>query len=145
PMSEMTGDDDRAFAQATGLVEMIQTLRRNEFLAMLVDRPYAGTGTTVQFFGHETQFSTAPALLHQHTGAAVLPAFVLQDGKGGYITMAEPLIPMIEDRDAQVAITTNTQRIANVFEGIIRRHPEQWFNYVPIWKNEEAEVAMSNR
>ncbi len=119
-------------------VEMIQTLRRNEFLAMLVDRPYSGTGTTVEFFGHETQFSTAPALLHQHTGAAVLPAFVLQDGEGGYLTMAEPLIPMVKDRDSQTAIATNTQRIANVFEGIIRRHPEQWFNYVPIWKEEAS-------
>lgn len=124
-------------------VEMIQTLRRNEFLAMLVDRPYSGTGTAVQFFGHETQFSTAPALLHQHTGAAVLPAFVLQDGKGGYITMAEPLIPMVEDRDSQAAIATNTQRIANVFEGIIRRHPEQWFNYVPIWKDEDMAALAS--
>jgi len=122
-------------------VEMIQTLRRNEFLAMLVDRPYSGTGTAVRFFGHETQFSTAPALLHQHTGAAVLPAFVLQDGKGGYLTMAEPLIPMTEDPDSQSALAVNTQRIANIFEGIIRRHPEQWFNYVPIWRGEESETG----
>ena len=78
-------------------VEMIQTLRRNELLAMLVDRPYPGSGAAVNFFGHATQFSTAPALLHQHTGAAVLPAFVIQDGKGGYITMAEPIIPMQND------------------------------------------------
>ncbi len=123
-------------------VEMIQALRRNEFLAMLVDRPYSGTGTAVNFFGHDTQFSTAPALLHQHTGAAVLPAFVIQDGKGGYITMAEPLIPMDRpDADPHAALATNTQRIANIFEGIIRRHPEQWFNYVPIWQHGENEIA----
>ncbi len=114
-------------------VEMIQTLRRNEFLAMLVDRPYAGTGTPVHFFGHETRFSAAPALLHQHTGAAVLPAFVLQDGRGGYRTVAEPLIPM-SDGKGPAALAANTQRIAEVFEAIIRRHPEQWFNYVPIWR-----------
>jgi KDO2-lipid IV(A) lauroyltransferase len=125
-------------------VEMIQTLRRNELLAMLVDRPYSGTGTTVQFFGHETQFSTAPALLHQHTGASVLPAFVLQDGRGRYIMAAEPLIPMTDKPDPQAALATNTQRIAQVFEGIIRRHPEQWFNYVPIWKNGNSNVPRHN-
>jgi len=119
-------------------VEMIQTLRRNEFLAMLVDRPYAGTGTPVDFFGHQTEFSTAPALLHQHTGAAVLPAFVLQDGRGGYLTVAEPLIPMITDPEPPTALAANTQRIATMFEGIIRRHPEQWFNYVPIWRENGA-------
>ena len=130
-------------------MEMIQTLRRNELLAMLVDRPYAGTGTPVDFFGHETEFSTGPALLHQHTGAAVLPAFVLQAGRGGYLTLAEPLIPMEEGASAQAAIAINTQRIATVFEDIIRRHPEQWFNYTSIWKEApkpvENELAAARR
>lgn len=116
-------------------VEMIQTLRRNELLAMLVDRPYGGTGARVNFFGHETEFSTAPALLAHHTGAAVLPAFVLQDNDHGYISMAEPIIPMTEEADTQAALASNTQRVATIFEAIIRRHPEQWFNYVPIWRD----------
>ena len=116
-------------------VEMIQTLRRNELLAMLVDRPYGGTGAPVNFFGHETEFSTAPALLAHHTGAAVLPAFVLQDDAGGYISTAEPIIPMNETNGNGSGLAGNTQRIATIFEAIIRRHPEQWFNYVPIWRD----------
>ena len=119
-------------------VEMMQTLRRNELVAMLVDRPYEGSGACVDLFGHKTEFSTAPALLAQHTGAAVLPAFVIHDGKGGYLTMAEPPVPMDFSADPRSAIPANTQRIASVFEGIIRRHPEQWFNYVPIWRKNGA-------
>jgi len=115
-------------------VEMMQTLRRNELLAMLVDRPYPGSGADVQLFGHETEFSTAPALLAQHTGACILPAFVLHDGHGDYMTIAEPPIPMETSGDSRTDLAANTQRIASVFEGIIRRHPEQWFNYVPVWK-----------
>lgn len=114
-------------------VEIIQTLRRNELLAMLVDRPHAGSGAPVQFFGHTTEFSTAPALLAQHTGAAVLPAFVLRDDQGGYHSTAGPIIPMDSSQDSRTALATNTQRIATVFESIIREHPEQWFNYKPIW------------
>jgi KDO2-lipid IV(A) lauroyltransferase len=114
-------------------VEIIQTLRRNELLAMLVDRPYAGSGAPVQFFGHTTEFSTAPALLAHHTGAAVLPAFVLRDGQGGYLSTAEPIIPMEAPEDRRAALASNTQRIATAFEAIIRQHPEQWFNYTPIW------------
>ena len=113
---------------------MIQTLRRNELLAMLVDRPYAGTGAPVRFFDRETEFSTAPALLAQHTGATILPAFVLRDDTGGYLTTAEPLIPMDSGSDVRATLAANTQRIATAFEAIIRRHPEQWFNYVPIWR-----------
>lgn len=117
------GSDKFAF------VEIIGALRRNEFVAMLVDRPYAGSGTPVRFFGQDTLFSSAPALLHGHTGAAVLPAFVLQTDAGRYISLIEPPVPMSEDAAA------NTQRIAQVFETIIRAHPEQWYNFVPIFQN----------
>jgi KDO2-lipid IV(A) lauroyltransferase len=119
-------------------VEMMQTLRRNELIAMLVDRPYEGTGACVELFGHKTEFSTAPALLAHHTGASVLPAFVIHDGQGGYATMAEPPIPMETGGDPHRTVPANTQRIATVFEGVIRRHPDQWFNYVPIWDEEET-------
>jgi KDO2-lipid IV(A) lauroyltransferase len=122
-------------------VEMMQTLRRNELIAMLVDRPYEGSGACVELFGHKTEFSTAAALLAQHTGASVLPAFVIHDGKGGYQTMAEAPIPMETEGDPQITLPANTQRIATVFEGIIRRYPDQWFNYVPIWKEKTPEAA----
>lgn len=118
-------------------VEMIKTLRNNEAVAMLVDRPYAGTGIPVQFFGQETQFSSAPALLWQHTEATVLPAFVLQNKKGRYLSFANPAIPMERHDDQRQALAKNTQLIATAFEKIIRAHPEQWFNYVPIWKQNE--------
>ncbi|MEA3187332.1 MAG: phosphatidylinositol dimannoside acyltransferase [Chthoniobacter sp.] len=117
------GSDKFAF------VEIIAALRRNEFVAMLVDRPYAGSGTPVRFFGRDTQFSNAPTLLHAHTGAAVLPAFVLQTDAQRYLSILEPAIPMGDDPAA------NAQRIADVFEAVISAHPEQWYNYVPIFQN----------
>ena len=116
-------------------VEMLHVLRRNEILAMLVDRPYAGTGTTVKFCERETQFSTAPALLWQHTGAAVLPAFVLQESGGKYISFADAPLDFKSHEDKRAALVENTQRLAAHFEDIIRKHPEQWFNYVPIWRD----------
>jgi len=126
----VVGSDNFSF------IEIIKTLRENGIVAMLVDRPYGGSGTPVRFFGHETLFSSAPALLWQHTGATVLPAFVLQNKKGRYLSFADPSIPMERHDDQREGIAKNTQRIATAFEAIIREHPEQWFNYVPIWKNE---------
>lgn len=118
-------------------IEMIRTLRNNEVVAMLVDRPYAGSGTPVRFFGQNTEFSTAPALLWQHTEAAVLPAFVLQNQKGRYLSFANTAIPMERHDDPKKGIAANTQLVASAFEEVIGKHPEQWFNYVPIWKAHE--------
>jgi KDO2-lipid IV(A) lauroyltransferase len=120
------GSDKFAF------VEMVHALRRNEFVAMLVDRPHAGSGTPVRFFGRETSFSTAPALLHQHTGATVLPVFVLRTEGGRYFSRA---CAPVEMKPGEDCIGENTQRIASVFEETIRQHPDQWFNFLPIWND----------
>ena len=114
-------------------VEMIHALRRNEIVAMLVDRPYPGTGAAVTFLGQRTEFSRAPALLWQHTGAAVVPAFVLQSAGGRYVSCADPMLPFAPDADPRAGVAANTQRLATHFETIIRQHPEQWFNYVPLF------------
>jgi len=117
------GSDKFAF------VEIIQALRRNELVAMLIDRPYLNSGVQVRFFEHPTLFSVAAAHLWQHTQASVIPAFVLQLEPGQYGCYAYPPIDMA----AAQTVEENSQLIANVFQAIIREFPEQWFNFVPIW------------
>ena len=117
------GSDKFAF------VEIIQALRRNELVAMLIDRPYLNSGVQVRFFEHPTLFSAAAAHIWQHTQASVIPAFVLQLEPGQYGCYAYPPIDMAASR----TVEENSQLIANVFQAIIREFPEQWFNFVPIW------------
>ena len=99
---------------------------------MLVDRPYSGTGMAVKQFGRETQFSTAAAMLAHHTGATVIPAFVLEQPDGRYRAIACPPVEMASG-GLRGTLPVNVQRIADIFETLIRRHPEQWFNYVPLF------------
>ncbi|MBV9104554.1 MAG: lysophospholipid acyltransferase family protein [Verrucomicrobia bacterium] len=113
-------------------VEIIQALRRNELVAMLVDRPYLNSGVEVEFFGRTTLFSAAAARVWQHTQAAVIPAFVLQLEPGQYGCYAYPPIEMTPDH----TLEQNSQCIADVFQEIIREFPEQWFNFVPIWNHQ---------
>ena len=117
------GSDKFAF------VEIIQALRRNELVAMLIDRPYLNSGVPVQFFERSTLFSSAAARIWHHTQATVIPAFVVQLQPVRYGCYAYPPIDMAADR----TIEENSQRIANVFQSIIREYPEQWYNFVPIW------------
>lgn len=112
-------------------VEIIQALKRNELVAMLVDRPYLNSGVPVRFFERTTLFSAAAAKIAESTKASVIPAFVLQLEPGRYGCYAYPAIDMAGD----LTIDAKSQRIANVFETIIREYPDQWFNFVPIWRH----------
>ena len=115
-------------------VEMLRTLRGNGCLAMLVDRPYHGTGVAVRQFGHTTEYSTAAAMLAHHTGATVIPAFVIRTPDHRYRAITCPPVEMVAG-PLRSTMQENTQRIADVFEVLIRAHPEQWFNYVPLFQN----------
>jgi KDO2-lipid IV(A) lauroyltransferase len=119
------GEDKFAF------VEIIQALRRNELVAMLVDRPYLNSGIEVQFFDRPTLFSAAAARVWQYTQASVVPAFVLQLEPGQYGCYAYPPI----DMTPELTIEQNSQRVADVFQAIVREFPEQWFNFAPIWNH----------
>ncbi len=113
-------------------VEMLRVLRGNGVLAMLVDRPYSGAGMPVQQFGHQTQFSTAAATLAHHTGASIVPAFVLRQPDTRYLAAAYPPVEQLRG-DLRETLPRNIQRIADLFASIIQQYPEQWFNYVPVF------------
>ena len=114
-------------------VEMFRALRENACLAMLVDRPHPGTGIAVRQFGRDTEFSTGPAMLAHHTGAAIIPAFVFQQPDHRYRAIACPPVEMTAG-PLRETLQENVQRIADVFEVLIRAHPDQWFNYVPLFQ-----------
>lgn len=128
-ISTITVGPGREFA----FVEMMRVLRENGCIAMLVDRPYAGNGSPVSFFGRPTEFSSAPALLWQHTGAAVIPAFVTECPSGRYQAEARAPLPFTTEGGTRAALLANTQTVASAFESVIRHYPDQWYNYVPIW------------
>src|SRR6202022_4073019 len=98
---------------------------------MLTDRPYLNSGVPVNFFERSILFSAAPARIWQYTQASVIPAFVVQLNPGEYGCYSYPPIDMAANR----TVEENSQRIANVFQAIIREFPEQWFNFVPIWRH----------
>ncbi len=116
-------------------VEMLRTLRGNGVLAMLVDRPYSGTGLPVQQFGHTTEFSTAAATLAHHTGASIVPAFVMRQPDSRYHAFCEPAVEQATG-PLRETLADNVQRIADIFTALIAQHPEQWFNYAPLFQRE---------
>jgi KDO2-lipid IV(A) lauroyltransferase len=119
---------------------LLKTLREGGLVGLLCDRDIAGDGIAVTFFGEETTMPAGPATLALRTGA-VLMAGVLYSGPGrdhtGFVTS-----PFDTTRRAgfREDVSRITQDIATCFEGMIRRRPEQWHVYQPVWPS-DAGVA----
>ena len=107
-------------------LEIMGALRRNEMVAMLVDRWGRTDGVPADFFGREHSFPRGPFALSRATGAAIVSAFVVRDGTA-YRGIIEPPFVAGGLDDASCA-----GRIGEALERVIRRYPDQWYNFVPI-------------
>jgi predicted exporter/lauroyl/myristoyl acyltransferase len=123
-------------ADPFAFVGVIQRLQAGGVVALLVDRPPAGHGVEVEFLGRRILASPAAAELARATGAVILPVFVVRDGEC-YRAHALPIVEYerraLGSREDRVALTG---RVLREFEPIVRRHPDQWFHFVPVWPEE---------
>jgi KDO2-lipid IV(A) lauroyltransferase len=123
----VVGEDPFAF------VEVIRRLLDGGVVALLVDRPPAGSGVTVELAGRPFEVSAAAAELARATGCVVLPVYVVRE-EGRYQAHALPAVEYdrasLGSREARRGFAG---RILRVFEPAIRQFPEQWFHFVPMW------------
>ncbi|MFQ5901087.1 MAG: lysophospholipid acyltransferase family protein [Thermodesulfobacteriota bacterium] len=111
-------------------IEVINALHRNEIVAMLVDRYGEEGGTKVEFFGRPTQFPVGPVILGKISGAPIIPAFVVKEGKDSYRAIVGKPIEIPSGGDTKIDL--HLQQIVRVFEKYIKLYPDQWYNFVPI-------------
>jgi KDO2-lipid IV(A) lauroyltransferase len=107
------------------VIEMMAALKRREVVAMLVDRWGEPGGIPVEFFGRARTFPRGPFALSRATGATVLTAFVVREG-GGYKVVVEP--PFVASGDE----AAHARAVADALERVIRRYPDQWYNFTPV-------------
>jgi phosphatidylinositol dimannoside acyltransferase len=120
----------KAIPIENGPREMLAALRKQEGLAVLVDRPLETDGVPVTFFGRPTRVPGGAATLALRTGAPVVPAALVRDPRGsGYLAHIGPPIVGKKGDDASLVM----QHIMSWLEGIIRRYPDQWFMFRHMW------------
>ena len=105
-------------------LEMMAALKRGEMVAMLVDRWEKTDGVASAFFGQVHYLPRGPFILSRATGTPVLPAFVVRDG-ASYRGIVEPPF-VVEEADLE----PYAARVSRALEAIIRRYPDQWYNFV---------------
>jgi len=117
-------------------VEIIKRLQAGENVALLIDRPPEAKAVEVKLFGRPFHASGAAAELARASGCAVLGVVVASEA-GGYAARILP--EFTYDRAALGSRETRqqfTQQILSAFEPEIRRYPEQWFHFVPVWTDQ---------
>jgi Kdo2-lipid IVA lauroyltransferase/acyltransferase len=122
------------------LTDMTRILRGGGILAILVDMARRKDGVDVLFFGKKATATPAVAMLALRCRSAVLPAFSIREPDGRIGIHVEAEIEMRRTKDLRADLVTNTQRITDVVERMVRRHPEQWHWLMRRWKDYYPEL-----
>ncbi len=120
-----------------GFIDIIRRLEGGATVALLVDRPPPASAVRVELFGRPFAASLAAAELARASGCVLLPVYVPRL-EHTYTAHVLPPIPYdraaLRDRQARQQLT---QQILRTFEPVIRRHLDQWYHFVPVWRAPE--------
>lgn len=124
--------------------KVLQALRRNEMVGLMMDlgpRALAFDNIRTDFFGAPTRFPTVAADLARVSGAPIVVAAVIRERDNTFRGIALP--PIFVDRTRQAAQETArvTEAIVRGLEGFVRRWPDQWYIFRPMWPAESGAEA----
>jgi KDO2-lipid IV(A) lauroyltransferase len=95
-------------------------------------------GIEVDFFGQPAWTFKSLAIIALATGAPVLPAAGWREPDGRHVLRFEAPMAPIECADTNAAILLNTRAYNRILEGLVVRHPEQWYWVHRRWKRAAA-------
>jgi KDO2-lipid IV(A) lauroyltransferase len=117
----------------TAFQKVFRAMRQKELVAIVGDRPVTGQGIVATFFGRPALVPDGHALLARRFGASIVPGFLVMKEDGRYELCVEDLIePRVTD-DEEADVRDCVERCLAVFEQYIRRYPEQWYVFRPVW------------
>jgi lauroyl/myristoyl acyltransferase len=117
---------------------VLRALRAGRVVGLVCDRDLTGGGLPVRLFGAATVMPGGPASLALRTGATLLPCAVYQDRRRGHwhAVIRPPLRPE-PSGDSRADVQALTQRLADEFERLVARAPDQWHVLSHHWREAE--------
>ncbi|HEX5133116.1 MAG TPA: lysophospholipid acyltransferase family protein [Candidatus Krumholzibacteria bacterium] len=119
---------------------MLEPLRRNEALGVLIDQHTRVAGIWVPFFGRPAYTPTAVAKIALATGAPILPMAIFLGRDGRHVIHVLPPIRIgtRERGDRDTAVREITERCSLAVEQLIRIDPKQWVWFHHRWRGRET-------
>ena len=130
----------RIFYRDESPKQILKTLKNNEVLGILADQDVKKLdGVFVEFFGMPAYTSTAPVLIAMKSGASMVPARIIREGRRHRIVIEEPLsLRSTGDREAD--LICNTQLWTRAIERYIRKQPDQWVWMHRRWRTRPGDL-----
>ncbi|HEY8656514.1 MAG TPA: lysophospholipid acyltransferase family protein [Candidatus Limnocylindria bacterium] len=116
--------------------KVLRALRRNEMVGLLMDlgpRAHEFDNVEASFFGRRTVFPAVAASLARVSGAPIVVSACVRERNNTFTGIALPPIFVKRTQQAAADIELATGQIAAGLESFVRRWPDQWYIFRPMW------------
>lgn len=121
-------------ARGSATRSVVDGLMRGETFGLLFDLDTKVKGVFVNFFGKPAHTATIPVILASKIGVPIVPIFIRLKKDYTYVVMCLEELKLVNTGDEEKDVVTNTRICSDVYEHIIRKHPEQWIWMHRRWK-----------
>jgi Kdo2-lipid IVA lauroyltransferase/acyltransferase len=130
----------RMIRKSAGAGGVLHALHEHGLLVLPIDQNSTrGLGVFVDFFGVPASTNSGMARIALRTDAPIVPAFIVREGRSArHRVHVLPILQVERTGDPAEDVRRNTQRFTDVFEEMVRRHPEQWLWMHKRWKTRPA-------
>lgn len=115
---------------------IFRALHANEIVGLALDRNVTDEGRDVLFCGRPARLPDGYLKLALRTGAALIVAFCHRLPDNTFFIHVEPEIQLQRTGDTERDVQANLPPVLSVFEAYLRRHPEQWVYFQPVWPSQ---------
>jgi len=115
--------------------KVFRALNNNELVAILMDQNTRKDMVFADFFGRPAATAKGIAVFALRTGAPVVPAFIVREGKYHRILIGNPIYAHSSE-NTDNDIQRYTAQFSKVIESYIRQYPDQWFWLHNRWKTQ---------
>ena len=123
-------------AMEDGVGGMVEALRRNEHLVLLIDIPNADKGVQVKFCDAVMKMPRGAATLALKTGAKIVPMASVRRPDNTFLTSFGECISFEPSGSVSKDVRALTQEIMNSLEPYIKQYPEQSYMFRCMWPEE---------
>jgi KDO2-lipid IV(A) lauroyltransferase len=126
----------RMIRKSRGAEGVLRALHEHGLLVLPVDQNSTrGLGVFVDFFGMPASTNAGLARIALRADAPIVPVFIVREGRSArHRVHVLPILEVERSGDFAADVRRNTQRFTDVFETMVRRHPEQWLWMHKRWK-----------
>jgi KDO2-lipid IV(A) lauroyltransferase len=124
---------------------VLEALRRNEVVVLLMDQNTVKGGEFVPFFGRLAATATGPALFALRTGACLIPAFVQRQPDDTHIGRTLAPVTPARSGDREQDVRALTAQLTVIIESQVRADPTQWFWIHDRWRHRPAEERLKEK